>query len=274
MRARPDQRHLAFQHIEELRQFVEAPFAQDPAEPRDAHIVFGRLGHDRTVFLHGHGTELQDRERRAIETKALLAEQHGPRRIQTNRQRDSGHGRHCHDRDADGDGQIEQTLARALSAIQRLDERHVIGRRPGLRDRQRDQPVGRRAIQGGAVHSSCCKFAMRIHGKASKCLFEAAGASHGPVRSRPTVSVQDFEYLKRPIYRGWTPRCAEPGRGRCVSSGLAPLQARSGRERALPFRQARIAGRRSGIERGDMGLGRTNAVARQKESVRAAIERA
>ena len=38
-RARPDQTHLAAQHVDPLGQFVDAGFPQEPANPRDAGIV-------------------------------------------------------------------------------------------------------------------------------------------------------------------------------------------------------------------------------------------
>ena len=42
MRPRPDDRHLAAQHVQELRQFVEAGAAQEGADPGDSRVVATR----------------------------------------------------------------------------------------------------------------------------------------------------------------------------------------------------------------------------------------
>src|ERR1700704_6520452 len=49
-RARPDQAHVAFEHIPELRQFIESKFAQPSPDARDARIAFARIN-IRLLFL-------------------------------------------------------------------------------------------------------------------------------------------------------------------------------------------------------------------------------
>jgi hypothetical protein len=61
--ARPDDAHVSHQHVDELRQLVEARFPQHLADARDARVV--RAGHDDTgVFLgvRPHRPEFQHAE--------------------------------------------------------------------------------------------------------------------------------------------------------------------------------------------------------------------
>ncbi len=74
MRTRADQRHVAAQDIEKLRQFVNAGGAQQAAEPRDARVMPGRLGDAVAFFHHGHRTKLENREPFCIEATPLLPE--------------------------------------------------------------------------------------------------------------------------------------------------------------------------------------------------------
>jgi hypothetical protein len=90
-----DERHVAVQHIQELRQLIEAQSAQDRADARNAWIVSqlvqrfagGRAGrpsrelHDVATMrirrgCRRHGPEFQDRERHAEVAEPALAEQH------------------------------------------------------------------------------------------------------------------------------------------------------------------------------------------------------
>src|SRR6266702_2926628 len=55
MRARADQRHVAKQNIEELRQLIDAGGPQYSAEPTDPRIMSRCLGYIVAVFQHRHG---------------------------------------------------------------------------------------------------------------------------------------------------------------------------------------------------------------------------
>ena len=81
VRAWPDKRHLPEEDIQQLRQLVDVPAAQQPSDGGDPHIVLGRLlelamrGRDR------HAAELEDQERLLIEAVAALHEEHRSSRI-------------------------------------------------------------------------------------------------------------------------------------------------------------------------------------------------
>ena len=75
VRTRSDERHVAAQHVQKLRQFVDVQFADDAADARDAIVVRGRL-FDVAVVLHRlHRAELADAERLLVEAIATLEEQ-------------------------------------------------------------------------------------------------------------------------------------------------------------------------------------------------------
>ena len=88
--ARPHQRHLAAQHVPELRQLVDTGLPQQSSETRDAGILldlegrsvlfvqrhqlrFARLG------VGDHRAELQHHELPAAQTAPLLTEEHRSR---------------------------------------------------------------------------------------------------------------------------------------------------------------------------------------------------
>src|SRR5688572_4918719 len=86
--ARTHETHLTAQDVEELREFVDAPFAKDAADGSDARIVRqfeDGTGHfvengqfDLPLFgIAHHGTKLQHGERTAIEATSTLPEKDG-----------------------------------------------------------------------------------------------------------------------------------------------------------------------------------------------------
>src|ERR1700712_4004989 len=67
MRTRSHYRHVAAQHVEELRQLVEARAAQESANTCNVWIVArGLLQLPRLLHMHAHGAELVDAEDAAI----------------------------------------------------------------------------------------------------------------------------------------------------------------------------------------------------------------
>jgi hypothetical protein len=89
-RPRADDRHLATDHVEDLRQLVEARLAQEPADARDAWVVRDlevRRRQDVEVLEGGlqllgvldHRPELEHREADTMLAGPLLREQHGTR---------------------------------------------------------------------------------------------------------------------------------------------------------------------------------------------------
>src|SRR5690242_5851806 len=74
MRPRTDQRHVSSQHIDELRQLVDARGAQDATDASDAGIVFAGLLDHAAVFEHVHGAKLEDRELARVKSLPALTE--------------------------------------------------------------------------------------------------------------------------------------------------------------------------------------------------------
>ncbi len=115
-RARPDEAHVALEHIPELRKLVEREAPQNSANPRDARIRFDlehRAAHlvqmtdfaETLVRVGDHRAEFVERERAAIESDSLLFEEHRTGRCDLDRdgrQNDHRRGeRQDHERDAD-----------------------------------------------------------------------------------------------------------------------------------------------------------------------------
>lgn len=75
VRARPDQRHVALENIDELRQLVDAGPAKPAADPRHPAVVALRLLNDASVLHDFHGSELDDLEGMAVEAPAALPEE-------------------------------------------------------------------------------------------------------------------------------------------------------------------------------------------------------
>src|SRR4051794_18033805 len=90
-RSWPHQRHVAFEHIPQLRQFIETCVAQKSADPSQPRIIFHL---ERWAILLASGLELvllaigavhhrakfDDEEWPPAATRALLFKKHRPRR--------------------------------------------------------------------------------------------------------------------------------------------------------------------------------------------------
>jgi hypothetical protein len=87
-RARPDDRHLPAQDVDEVRQLVERRAAQELADPRDARValVDGQAGAD-VLGAGDHRAQLEDVELVAVLADAPLAVDHAAARLQPDRQR-------------------------------------------------------------------------------------------------------------------------------------------------------------------------------------------
>jgi hypothetical protein len=79
----PNEAHIAFKGVYELRYFIKASSAKEPADSRDAGIS-GRGPYWSSAFLGvlAHGPELPEREDFAILPYTLLPIEHGAGRIQ------------------------------------------------------------------------------------------------------------------------------------------------------------------------------------------------
>ena len=73
-RARADEAHLAREHVEQLRELVEARAPEEPPERGESR----RVGQQLTAAIAGvgHGAELHERERHSVASRAQLSEHH------------------------------------------------------------------------------------------------------------------------------------------------------------------------------------------------------
>src|ERR1700727_1934088 len=79
MRSGSDQRHIALDDIDELRNFIKTGLAQDSADWRNPGIALHRLAYARGVArIDAHRTELIDFEEPVPIAVSVLIEQHRP----------------------------------------------------------------------------------------------------------------------------------------------------------------------------------------------------
>src|SRR5215204_6655868 len=125
---RADERHVAEEHVQELRQLVDVPAPQQAAGQRHAIVASGRLA-DLVVVMNPHGAEFVDPERLLVEAVALLAEVRGAGAVEADQGRDQEKERqqqHEAERRADD---VEQALRDDLEECERrarkTERRHV-----------------------------------------------------------------------------------------------------------------------------------------------------
>ncbi len=132
MRTRPDDRHAAAQHVEDLRQFVQAAAAQERTETRDTCVVLGRLLNRRAmVVVHTHRAELEHVELTATQPMTALAEEHRTRRAQLDAHCNGGHQRPQAKQRDDGQDLVLQRLGHhevivaVHTTLTQIDHRHI-----------------------------------------------------------------------------------------------------------------------------------------------------
>ncbi len=192
--SRPDQRHLAQQDVDQLRELVEARAAQPPSEWCHPGVVgqlvrcgrvpirrVGRVGPHRgdvlavdgVVVVHGHGAELQHRERDAVTADAHLAEErratargaHGDRdQCHQRTGGDDGRGRHEHvDRSLRAwrhdarDRRCRLRRSGQTHRIRRPESRRRVGA-PRGHARSADGPALERNRHRPALSSTCSRW--------------------------------------------------------------------------------------------------------------------
>jgi len=129
---RADNAHIALQHIEKLRQFVDARPAQEGAELRAAGIVLHRpLRIRRLLIRHMHGPELVHDEGAPIQPHPLLLEDDGTRRRQLDPDGGNQHDRRRHDDGRDREHNIENPLQQPVAELVERNVAHVDERDAG-----------------------------------------------------------------------------------------------------------------------------------------------
>ena len=73
LRPWPHQRHVAFQHVDQLRQLVNSRAAEKPADGGDPVVAGGGPDRARRFRIDAHGTQFQDLENAPAQGHALLA---------------------------------------------------------------------------------------------------------------------------------------------------------------------------------------------------------
>ncbi len=122
-RARTDENHVALEHVQQLRQFVEAGFAHPSADARQTRI--GAVGRREAVGVgvDAHGAELVEGETPAAKADAFLAEDGRAGEVARHQNRDETSRPNQQQRgQRDDDRQI-----RACSGCMKCDSESVIG---------------------------------------------------------------------------------------------------------------------------------------------------
>ncbi|EAU61758.1 hypothetical protein STIAU_7234 [Stigmatella aurantiaca DW4/3-1] len=158
---RPHQAHVAAQHVEELRQFVDGVLAQEGANGRAPRVL--QAGHPGAGHLRvrAHGAELEDGEGAPIDAHALLGIENGPPAGELHQQRrhqhEGGRQRDGHQREHD----VEGALGHPAPAIHRVALEADDGQPPKLL-----QP----AIEGDVLVE--VRHHLHIHGAQRQLLHE------------------------------------------------------------------------------------------------------
>ena len=82
-RTRAHHAHIPFQHIKRLRYLIQPRDAKQPTDSRHPVVTLRRPGRPGLTFrIATHGAELVNDERPSIQTDPDLPEEHGPRRLE------------------------------------------------------------------------------------------------------------------------------------------------------------------------------------------------
>ena len=136
-RPRADQRHLAAQHVEELRQFVEPRAPQQAPDQRDPFRL--RDGCALRVARAAHGPELVEDEGAHASAGAELAEQDRAALVREHDEREQHEQRHQREQGERAYRQLDGSARAEVGALARAE---VARRRACERDRRHAQDVG------------------------------------------------------------------------------------------------------------------------------------
>jgi len=93
MRARPNQRHVAPQHIQELGQFVDACRSQQPSDGRHSRIITRRLYNGWPILLDRHCSKFEYDKFLAVKSLSALPKNYRSRTIKFDRDGGKNHER-------------------------------------------------------------------------------------------------------------------------------------------------------------------------------------
>src|ERR1700730_9167364 len=119
MGARSDQRHAAVEHIEQLRQFIDACPAQPFADAGYTAVDWSGLDNRRPVLHNAHGSKLGNRKATAIEATALLPEKDRSGRVQFDGEREDCRPRQQGDQRCPCKQHVSESLCSELNRGQR-----------------------------------------------------------------------------------------------------------------------------------------------------------
>ena len=133
VRARSDQRQVALQHVEELRQLVDRSLADEAADRRHSRVTARHHLLRLDVRLVGiHGAELHHRDHLVVEAVARLAEQDRPLGGRLDGDGRADHQRRQRDDGEAGDDDVEHALRHLRPAGDRAVEQVEEGHAPDV----------------------------------------------------------------------------------------------------------------------------------------------
>src|SRR5690606_1092070 len=171
---RADEAHLAPQHVDELRQLVEAGLTQ-PASRPGRHAV-------------AHRAELVDAERLPVGTDAGLREQHRSAVVQPDQPGDQEQQRAREDEPRGCDCNVDRTLQRHRSSLSMFDHGSAAARR-GAASRSRSRPDEADAAYSRHASRSMNEFSPAAPSSATRSAFRPSSPGCGRTSQRRLEAV-------------------------------------------------------------------------------------
>ena len=129
MRPWPDQRHLAAQDVEQLRQFIERKAAEKRADTGNTRVVARRLTQMPLVrCVMGHRAEFQCFEGEIAVSCPTLAKQDGAGAVDANQQSDQQHRHRPYGKCQQADDDVDKPLGGTVAVGSRCEQWRGVGR--------------------------------------------------------------------------------------------------------------------------------------------------
>lgn len=116
LRPRPNNAHIAFQHIEKLGELVKTRFSEEDSNASAARVIWLRM---QPIALRritdSHSSKLVHAKDLSVQPHAILTEQNGPRRAEPHGDRNHGHQWRRQHESKDGENDVESTLQQGIS---------------------------------------------------------------------------------------------------------------------------------------------------------------